>query len=248
MELTLFQNVHCPFSERARRALGEKGIYQHRVEVPWHDRIELERITSATSTPVAIHEKRLLTNSGAIARYADSLVPGKTRLFPEELDHEISEWERRANQLHELTMPLAIPVWADVMLDPHERDAFLQTQLRYGTYKELRKNQLQHWRTVEAEWQKVDEALGENYYLLGELTYADFAMYGTVYLAAQFHAFDVPEILIRLATWYEVIRTAGIMRDQELILGKYRQEHKTDNHVIDYTREDSRYGDPPHSH
>lgn len=246
MEFTLFQNVHCPFSERTRRALGEKGIFQHRIDVLWHERGQMEQLTGMTSTPVAIHERRILTNSGAIARHADTVMPGKTKLFPEDLHHDIAEWERKANQLFDITMPLAIPVWADVMIDPQERAAFLQAQAKVGSYRELRKDRMEHWRAVQVEWRQLEEALEKRDYLLGDMTYADLAMYGSVYLAAQFHAFEVPQSLDSLAGWYENIRTAGMMRDQELLLGRIRHEHDTESHVIDETREDSRYGDPPH--
>jgi glutathione S-transferase len=246
VEFTLYQNVHCPYSERARRALGEKGIYQHRIEVLWTERDALEQKTGSRSTPVAVHEKRVLSNSASIARYADRVTDGKTKLFPENLQHDIAEWERRANELLELTMPLAIPVWADVMTDSKDRDAFLQAQSQYGSYRELRNARLDHWRKVEAEWRVLDEVLKRWDYFLGDMTFADLAVYGSVYLAAQFHAFEVPEVCNALAAWYENIRTAGIMRDQEVLLGKSRREHDNESHVIDYTREDSRYGDPPH--
>ena len=52
------------------------------------------------------------------------------------------------------------------------------------------------------------------------------------------------EALERLAAWYETIRTAGIMRDQEVLLGHERRGHPS--HDIDYTRSTTRYGDPPH--
>jgi glutathione S-transferase len=243
-EITLYQDTHCPYSERARRVLSEKGIFQNRINVLWYEREELARKTGSQETPVAVYGEKTITNSGEIARFANGLVVGGVDLFPEGKDDDIRQWERRADTLAQATMPLAIPVWADVMSDSKDREAFLERNRRFGEYKDLKNRRLELWRQVESQWAEINEILAKTDYLLGPLTYADYAMYGSVYLAAQFHAFDVPQALLNLAAWYETIRTAGTMRDQEVMLGKSRAGHKT--HDIDYTRGATRYGDPPH--
>lgn len=244
LEVTLYQDPHSPFSERARRALGEKGIYQRRVNVAWSARDELERRFATRETPVLACGGRVMTTSGAIARWADRAVPGGMTLFPDAARPDVAAWERRANDLARQTLPLAVPVWADVMTDAAERRAFLAAHAGLGSYGALKAARMDHWRRVMREWRLLDEALADRDYLLGSLTYADHAVYGSVYLAAQFHAFEVPQALERLAAWYETIRTAGIMRDQELLLAKARRGDA--HHDIDYTRATTRYGDPMH--
>ncbi len=244
MEVTLYQNVHCPFSERARRALGEKGIFQNRHEIHWHEFDALKGQTGEEQIPTLVYEDTVVSGSGAIARWANSAVEGGVDLFPGSLEAAIARWEKLADVLNEKTMPLVIPVWADVMTDATERDAFLARYTRYGDYKQLRNNRLDLWREVEAEWRKLDAELEGQDYLLGRMTYADYAVYGAVWLAAQFHAYDIPQAHLQLASWWEALRTQGLMRDQEVLLGKSRQGHA--NHDIDYTRSTTRYGDPPH--
>lgn len=243
-DVVLHDNTHCPYSERARRALGEMGIYQKRVPFFWHRRAELEAETGHDTVPVLRDGARVVVGSGAIARYADNLAQDGLRLFPAAEVAAIAAWERRANDMVSRTFPLAVPVWADVMIDDAERRAFLDCHRHYGDYATLVRDRLRHWNTVMAVWREVDAALARSDYLLGELTYADLAVYGSVYLAAQFHAFEVPQVLERLAAWYETIRTAGIMRDQELILDHPHRDGQDLNG--DTIRRTSRYGDPPH--
>lgn len=244
-EVTLFEDIHCPYSERARRVLGEKGVYQHRRTPPWHERDALARETGHATVPVLLEGGRFIGGSGAIARHADHMgAKARATLFPAAHMTAIAAWERRANELAERTFPLAIPVWAGVMTNDAERAAFLARHRRYGEVHELTRDRLRHWRAVMALWRECDAALVRREYLLGELTYADLALYGSVYLAAQFQAFELPQTLERLATWYETLRTAGQMRDQELILGRTRRAHA--EHADEYTRGSSRYGDPPH--
>lgn len=242
LHVTLYQDPHCPFSERVRRALGEKGIYQDRVNVGWHQRDEIERISGTRSTPMMLVRGRAFTASTEIAAWANDESRLGMDLFPERLREAIDEWVTTADRLHTVTLPLAVPVWADVMRDAAEREAFLGAHASLGTYRDLRNARMVHWRAVMDEWRQLERALADRDYLLGDLTYADFAVYGTVYLAAQFHAFEVPQALERLAAWYETIRTAGLMRDQELLLAKERRDlglghpHRGKQH----------YGDPPH--
>jgi glutathione S-transferase len=244
-EVTLFDDTHCPYSERARRALGERGVYQYRRTLPWHERSTVERETGQASVPVLQEGGRFIVGSSAIARHAEHLGAGDQTMFPREHLAAIAAWERRANEIAEVTFPLAVPVWASVMTDDVERAAFLARHRRYGEPAELTKNRLQGWRVVMALWRECDTALTRRDYLLGPLTYADLALYGSVYLAAQFNAFEIPQSLSRLAAWYESIRTAGLMRDQELILAHTRSAHP-ERHTGEVTRGTSRYGDPPH--
>lgn len=242
LHVTLYQDPHCPFSERVRRALGEKGIYQDRVNVGWHERDVIERISGTRSTPMMLVKGMAYTASTDMARWADDESAVGLDLFPARLAEAVDEWIASADRLHTITLPLAVPVWADVMRDAAEREAFLRAHEHLGTYRQLVAARLHHWREVMEEWRLLERALTDRDYLLGELTYADFAVYGTVYLAAQFHAFEVPQALANLAAWYETIRTAGIMRDQELLLAKERR----DLNLGPPHRHAQRYGDPPH--
>lgn len=242
-DVVLHDNTHCPYSERARRALGEKGIYQQRVPFVWHRRAELAAATGHDTVPILRDGTRVVAGSGAIARYADDRAPGGVRLFPAAEAAAIAAWEGRANEMASRTFPLVVPVWADAMSDGAERTAFLDCHRHHGDYATLVRDRLKHWNTVMAMWREADAALARKDYLLGELTYADLAMYGSVYLAAQFHAFEVPPVLERLAAWYETLRTAGMMRDQELLLDHPRRNAPDMNG--DTIRRTSRYGDPP---
>lgn len=243
LHVTLFQDPHCPFSERARRALGEKGIYQQRINIGWHERDEIERMAGTRSTPMMLAEGTAYTASTDMALWAEEHSKAGMPLFPAPLREAVDEWIASADRLHSVTLPLAVPVWADVMRDGDERAAFLRAHDYLGGYRRLRTERMEHWRAVMQEWRLLDQALADRDYLLGELTYADFAVYGTVYLAAQFHAFEVPQALERLAAWYETIRTAGIMRDQELLLAKERLDLGLDGRP---GRHAQHYGDPPH--
>lgn len=242
MAVRLFHNQHCPYSERARRTLAEKGLHHERIHVAWHQMELLRLATGADQLPTLVHDKEVRSGSGAIARYTDAMANTGT-LFPPDLRKEIAAWEREADRLITVTMPLAIPIWADTLAQAAERAAFLQREAKYGDYRSLRRDQLRHWRQVMREWRRLDPIIAaRGGYVLGHLTYADIALYGSVFLVAQFHGFEVPQETKNLAGWYERIRTTGMNRDQELLLEPFDSAL---GHEINHRYGDTRYQDPP---
>lgn len=240
MELTLYQNAFCPYSERVRRVLGEMALVHRRIEVGWHELDSVHRLTGIREIPVLLHDGHAKAGSSAIARYLNGFNPER-HLFPASADDELGHWETEADRMLDVFMRLALPVWADEIETFKEREAFRAHYARFGEYTELRQHTLREWQATQNEWSKLNAVLAKQPYLLGEaLTYADLAMYGSVYAVAQFKGYYVPDSQHHLASWYERIRTAGQYRDQELFLGSIRAKHAHKDNLYAETR----YQDP----
>ncbi len=241
MELRLFEAPQCPFSERARRVLGHKALPHERIHVRWDQIDRLAELTGFRQIPVLQHgADTVRAGSGAIARYLEEVHPDRP-LFPHERRADIARWERESERLLRKSMPILVPLWADT-LEASERKPFLERHAEYGAYKTLVRDRLKYWRAVEDEWRRLDDLLAGKDHVLEELTYADFALYGAVYAVAQFHGFEVPQDRLRLASWYERMRTSGQYRDQEIDLGQ-RQPQQV--RWIQDLYSDMHYSEPP---
>ena len=80
MEITLYQNAFCPYSERVRRVLGEMAIMHRRVEVGWHELDGLQRLTGTKEIPTLSHDGHIRVGSASIARYLNDFLEER-RLF-----------------------------------------------------------------------------------------------------------------------------------------------------------------------
>src|SRR5436305_12869859 len=101
-----------PFStnvERVTLAAAYKGIELEHVPVPEDDRSAVEAVSGQPLVPVIEHDGRVVTDSTAILRYLDELVP-EPPLFPREtarraeldvfLDWFNRVWKRPPNAIH----------------------------------------------------------------------------------------------------------------------------------------------------
>ncbi len=240
MELILYQNKHCPYAERARRALGEKGLLHQRVEVGWHEMDGLKRMTRSDTIPTLVAEGEVVEGAARIGRYVNQLNK-RHELFPSEYAPGIDEWEQEADRLLKASDVLAVPLLAEHLKEFREREAFLALKGMSEAWARLTQHKVEHWNEIKALWGKVDAALEGHDHLVGDrLTWADLAMYGAVWWVAQWRGYGVPAPLKNLSGWYGRIRTSGQYREQEIFLGAMRSRRLHEDNVYD----ESRYSDP----
>ena len=196
MVAKLFHMTHSPWSQKARCALAHHGVQVEPVE--YHPfvgepmlRLRLalagEAWTGRLGVPVLIAPDGVATNSWDIVCYADRVGAGPA-LVPEELAADVQEWNARSDRMLEAARArFMVRVVEDEAatreLLPPALARAPRTLLRVSMRAFERKwgiraeDGARHLETIEQELVHLRAALaGGAEYLLGTLSYADFAM------------------------------------------------------------------------
>jgi glutathione S-transferase len=89
-----------PNSKKVRLALGYKGVPYEKKSVDPMDRAKIVEISGQPLTPVLVHGKTIVFDSGAILRYIEANVKREPRLFSADYDEmkRIETWEAYAKK------------------------------------------------------------------------------------------------------------------------------------------------------
>ena len=76
-QLTLYTTEVCPYAQRTRIVLGEKGIAHEQVEIDLDDKPDwFADLTPANRVPVIRHDDFVLWESATVNEYLDASFPG----------------------------------------------------------------------------------------------------------------------------------------------------------------------------
>ncbi len=184
-----------PWSEKAKWALDHHRVtYQYQVYFPLLGELKLRlqqrKLSGRITVPVLHTGETWLTDSFAIAQYADR-IGGGTRLFPEGKLAEISEWNQRSEAAlaagRAVTMlamarepgaalaflPSAVPAALKPLLLPVAKQALASFVKKYRMQDQADT----HESIYQHELDRLSQALSGRRYLIGDtLSYADITM------------------------------------------------------------------------
>lgn len=83
MGLRVWRVPYSTNVERVSIALAHKGLEAEWIEVPYDDRVEIERVSGQTLVPVLEHDGRVISDSTEILRFLEELQP-EPPLWPRE--------------------------------------------------------------------------------------------------------------------------------------------------------------------
>jgi len=83
MKPILYSAWFCPFAQRSRVALAEKGVdFVYKEEDPYNKTPEFLAINPRGLVPALIHDDEIVIESGIIIEYIDEAWPDKNPLYP----------------------------------------------------------------------------------------------------------------------------------------------------------------------
>ena len=75
--IKLYQFENCPYCEKTRLALEEKGLPYQKIEVPYHRREEVVRLSGQNLVPVIVDGEVIGSDSPLIADYLEEKYPAR---------------------------------------------------------------------------------------------------------------------------------------------------------------------------
>lgn len=193
--LELIGISYSPWTEKARWALDHHGVqYSETSYLPMLGeaslRLRLRKLRGKITVPILVSGDRVIQDSFAIARYADS-IGGATDLFPAEHAKAIGVWNERSetclraaramvaqrvldsSEAKEEALPAQFPSAARKLMKPLANVGVLYLRKKYDFSSQL----AQHRRNYEDQLETLEAALAAGDYLCGEdFSFADIAM------------------------------------------------------------------------
>ncbi len=189
-QLTLYTAEVCPYAQRTRIVLGEKGIAHEQVQIDLDDKPDwLADLTPTNRVPVIRHDDFVLWESATVNEYLDASFPG-VALKP-------------ADERGRAVMRNEIRHFDNVFLPTFYKLLFEQNE---SVQTELRQQVVDGFEFLEA---RLGEIQGDGPYWLGaEMSLADAAMwpfFERLGVFEHYRSLVLPVTCVRLHHWFDAV-------------------------------------------
>ena len=210
----LYQFENCPYCEKVRLILEEKGVPYGKVEVPYHRREEIQRLSGQNLVPVLVDGATVVFDSPRIADYLEERFP-EPGLYPggRAMHKVVEEWADF--QLARNPLLLAFPEWHRRLKDPEEAAFFKADKERRNVpFSVLAEKGPRYLRRLRGHLAYLEEVLRQRDYILGSFGVADVAVYGQLWTYARLCEEAIFSEFVAVARWRErVLRRRPRVRE-----------------------------------
>ncbi|HXD90247.1 MAG TPA: glutathione S-transferase family protein [Candidatus Binataceae bacterium] len=206
--VSLYQFLTSPFCAKVRKILDYKGIDYDLIEVDYVDRINLLSASGQTMVPaLTLASGETIIDSDRIADRLEELYPEPT-IFPPEwrgIHHGLARYfdTELEDALFRATLPDEIAHYGKRGAD-HEALWRQIRELKYGAgfCDQMVRDHSANLERVTAMLAPLDQTLDRRAFLLGQIGYADFALYGQLHYLGFTGDLKIPALLANLRAFY----------------------------------------------
>lgn len=214
--IKLYQFENCSYCEKTRLVLEEKGLPYQKIEVPYHRREDVVRLSGQKLVPVIADGGAIVADSPLIADYLEEKYP-EPSIYPggramHKLIEEWADFELARNPLL-----LAFPEWYRSLKDPEEAAFFKEDkEKRNAPFAVLRERAPKYLRRFRGHLAYLEEILSRRDYLLGTFGQADVSVYAQLWAYQRLCGEDVFGGFPAVSRWQERVETRRERRREPL--------------------------------
>jgi len=214
--MKLYQFENCPYCEKTRLGLEEKGIAYQKIEVPYHKREEVLCLSGQKLVPVIADGEVIVADSPLIADYLEEKYP-EPALYPggRAMHKLIEEWADF--ELARDPLLLAFPEWYHSLKDPAEAAFFKEDkEKRNAPFAVLRERAPKYLRRFRSHLAYLEEILSQRDCLLGAFGQADISVYAQLWTYRRLCGEDVFRDFLAVSRWQERVESRHERRREPL--------------------------------